>query len=597
MRSHPPVLASCLRLARPRGTLARLARSLLLVLVALGIGPRPTAQAGPPTVTLRSLLEEMADRDALARWPDPVYRQLQASTYNRASVARDQTDQGASGWFADSDGVYYERKETNALTGGAEYVLLDHTGPGALTKLWTPYFYFDLNHRIGPRLRVYLDGAPAPVLDVNLIEWVTRLEWPEAAYGPRPPSQNPVQVPTPLAGFTARAGNNYLPIPFARGCKVTLDGAPFYNIVSYRAYAPGTVVESFRWTDYHAASTQARLVQTAQALNVPEDGGGGAAQATNANVGPGRGITLNLPPGPAAVRHLEIQIDPREIAARPAALRATVLTLTCDGQTTVWCPLGDFFGATDRLNPLETWTRTVRTNEGRLICRWVMPYQERATLGITNLGAAPVAVRLSARTTTWAWDDRSLLFHAGWRPDHVQAGSEFVDWNFVDIRGQGVLVGDAWTVLNRTAGWWGEGDEKIYVDDDYDLRKFPSHFGTGTEDYYGWAGGVNPTRADVFHSAFLANLQVGSTAVNGPLGFNLCTRVRSLDAIPFRERLVFDMEASPGVDQRSSSDRLMYSSVTFWYARPGGWANRGPEPAAAARPITSLEALERSRTR
>ena len=171
-------------------------------------------------------------------------------------------------------------------------------------------------------------------------------------------------------------------------------------------------------------------------------------------------------------------------------------------------------------------------------------------------------------------------------------GHRFVDWNFVEVRGQGVLVGDAMTALNPTDGWWGEGDEKIYVDGAYDAG-FPDHFGTGTEDYYGWAGGVNPTREDVFSVPLLANACVGSTERDSPRGFNVCTRIRSLDAIPFRERLVFDMEASPGVDQRRPSDLLGYSAVSFWYARPGAACNRPPAPEAAARPLMSLEQLAR----
>jgi hypothetical protein len=142
-------------------------------------------------------------------------------------------------------------------------------------------------------------------------------------------------------------------------------------------------------------------------------------------------------------------------------------------------------------------------------------------------------------------------------------------------------------VLNPTQGWWGEGDEKIYVDGAWD-KGFPTHFGTGTEDYYGWAGGVVPTRHDEFHQPFLANVRVGGVDGNRTRGFNICTRTRSLDAIPFTERLCFDMEASPGTGQRRPTDFLGYSAVTFWYARPGATHNRPPLPEAAARPIMSL---------
>ena len=63
-------------------------------------------------------------------------------------------------------------------------------------------------------------------------------------------------------------------------------------------------------------------------------------------------------------------------------------------------------------------------------------------------------------------------------------------------------------------------------------KGFPTHFGTGTEDYYGWAGGVVPTRQDEFSVPFLANVRVGGLDGH-TTGFNICTRTRSLDAIPF----------------------------------------------------------------
>jgi hypothetical protein len=196
-------------------------------------------------ITLNSLLQEMADRDALARFPAPAYTQGQGSTYNRASTARDQANQGAGGWFADSDGPGYIRTENTNAGGATEYVIVDHTGPGAITKLWTPFFYYGFDNRTGPRIKVYLNGANTPVLNENLIELVTRLEWSTAEYGAKPSPQNSFTVPSPIAGFTARAGNCYLPIPFASRCKVTISAAPFYDIVSYRAYAPGTTVENF----------------------------------------------------------------------------------------------------------------------------------------------------------------------------------------------------------------------------------------------------------------------------------------------------------------------------------------------------------------
>jgi hypothetical protein len=570
-------------------SITRPLRSLGTAVGTLFLGLAAQAQS----VTLNSLLQEMADRDALARFPSPAYRQLQGSTYNRASTARDQANQGTGGWFADSDGIGYIRTENTNAGGATEYVIMECNGPGAITKLWTPFFYYGFDNRAGPRIKVYLNGSNAPVLNENLIELVTRLEWSTAEYGAKPASQNSFTVPSPIAGFTARAGNCYLPIPFAASCKVTMSAKPFYDIVSYRAYAPGTVVENFSMAAYHSASNQAQMTVTGQQIGSSTNFSGGQLFETNRSLAPNQALALGLNPGAAAVRHLEIQLDPAQIASNPAALRSTILTIACDGEPTVWCPLGDFFGSANRVNPLQTWTRTVTTNHALFVCRWVMPYQTSATVTLTNLGTNAVTARLAVRTGSWAWDSRSMHFRATWRPDTIQVGAQFVDWNFVDVQGQGVLVGDAWTVLNRTSGWWGEGDEKIYVDNEYEGAKFPGMFGTGTEDYYGWAGGVNPTKTDEFSTPYLANILVGSAGNNSSLGCNINTRIRALDAVPFTARLVFDMEASPGTDQRHAWDLLMYSGVTFWYALPGATHNRPPLPAEAAKPITSLPQLNR----
>ena len=90
----------------------------------------------------------MTDRDAVARFPATALPVLQASSYNRASTNRNQPDQGTGGWFADSDGLGFIRTET--INGRTEWVLMEHDGPGCITKIWTPFFYYGFNDRVGP---------------------------------------------------------------------------------------------------------------------------------------------------------------------------------------------------------------------------------------------------------------------------------------------------------------------------------------------------------------------------------------------------------------------------------------------------------------
>ena len=60
------------------------------------------------------------------------------------------------------------------------------------------------------------------------------------------------------------------------------------------------------------------------------------------------------------------------------------------------------------------------------------------------------------------------------------------------VRGQGQYVGTYMAWQQNTAGWWGEGEIKIFLDGD---GQYPTICGTGTEDYFGgaWCFGSNYT--------------------------------------------------------------------------------------------------------
>ena len=112
-------------------------------------------------------------------------------------------------------------------------------------------------------------------------------------------------------------------------------------------------------------------------------------------------------------------------------------------------------------------------------------------------------------------------FEVEWRQENPIHTQPRQDWNYVEVRGAGVFVGDTLAVTNPVKTWWGEGDEKIYVDGE----TFPSHFGTGTEDYYGYAWGSPEPFEGPFHA---------QPRCDGPdnYGHTTVSRVRILDAIP-----------------------------------------------------------------
>ncbi len=507
-------------------------------------------------ISITSLLQEMIDREQITRFPDTNYKSLQASSYNRESVSPDKP-----GWFADSDGVSAIRVEEN--NGKKEWVLMEDDGPGVITKIWAVCFYYGLNDTTGANINFYLDGETTPTLSTNFFQLVKGQDF----------------IKPPFAEESTRAGNLYFPIPYAKSCKITMDNKAFYNIINYRKYPPGTPVKTFTMEEYEQTTDLQKDV--AKALNNPPEPKGKKA-AVAKKLQKGDPIAMTLDNGNAITR-LEIKLSQTEDMAQ--ALRSVVLRAEFDGEETIWAPIGDFFNNVSKIHPYQMWERTV-TSDGTMVCRWMMPYQNEASLFLENTSDVSVHAKMTVTTDEYTWSDNSMYFYATWRMDDPTPTFPLYDWNFLEAEGKGVIVGDEWTVLNPREGWWGEGDEKIYIDEDLD-KNFPSHFGTGTEDYYGWAGGKVPTPEDEFSKPFVGNIMVANPR---SMGYNICSRTRVLDAIPFQRKIRFDFESSCGTRQRWH--RLQYAQTTFWYALPGVKHNRKPLPEMAARKLTTLEQLQ-----
>lgn len=512
-------------------------------------------------VSMQSLLREIVDRKQLVEYPESIpYKAMQASSYNRASVSPDQP-----GWFADSDGVFCIRTEKNRK-GETEWVLMEDKGPGAITKIWAVCFYYGLDDTTGANLKIYLDGEDEPTINCNFFEFVKGESF----------------VKPPLAMETRRAGNSYLPIPYAKSCKVTMDKKVFYNIISYRSYPQGTSVRTFSMDEYN--QSQVLIDSVGHVLERGVYGDLASTKNTEAysfhkTLRPQEKETLLIRKKQKAIEQLVFQLDAEDF---DQALRSTVLKISFDGEQTVWTPLGDFFNIGVGLKTYQMWERAVQ-EDGTMICRWIMPYQHIAELEIENMGKQDIQMSVTAKVMPYTWNDRSMYFHSSWRMDDPTPGFPLFDYNLVNVKGKGIYVGDQFTVLNPEEGWWGEGDEKVYVDDDI----FPSLFGTGTEDYYGWAGGVVPNPEDEFYTPFLSNVRV---AAPNSMGYNTCTRTRVLDAIPFNRQLDFNIESSGS--NRTSWFHLQYAVNTYWYAKPGASCNRKPLPEMASRKIMTLQELQ-----
>jgi hypothetical protein len=217
------------------------------------------------------------------------------------------------------------------------------------------------------------------------------------------------------------------------------------------------------------------------------------------------------------------------------------------------------------INPFKDWWRSVE-KDGTMTCYWPMPCRDSLVVELKNLGPQDVKIDMEVAYGPWAWDDLSMHFHVDWRLESHIDTTVHRDWNYLEAVGRGVYVGDTLALYNPSTAWWGEGDEKIYVDGE----AFPSHFGTGSEDYYGYAWCTPEVFCDPFHAQPRADGPANAGHVTN-------TRVRLLDGIPFTKMFRFDMETwhwQPGCYET-------YAVTTYWYGSPGARGNHGPAPEQA----------------
>lgn len=534
--------------------------------------------AAAESVTISSLLQDMTDRDRVARFPSHEFRLKQASSYNRAS----KTPDDAKGWFNNFDRSTNDSHKNyvrvEEIDGRKEYVVMEDEGAGAITRFWVPW-----KNQLQPGsdvvIRFYLDGESEPTIKGNMFDLF----------------QGKGLIPFPLAHESLRSAVSFFPIPYANSCKVTMSDHPFFFQFTYREYDDDVAVKTFSMEDFAAAKPL--INTTCEKLLSANASAAGEVVNLKATVGGGSERSVSLPSGEAAIKSLSLKLDSFE---DPNVTRHIVLKISFDDKETVWCPIGDFFGGGIGLNPLQGWYRTVGA-DGTMTCRWVMPYQDNAKISVVNVGDASVGVELSATVGHWKWDASSMYFHAGWRGQYPVPTRPYSDWNYVTLQGRGVYVGDTLTIMNPVERWWGEGDEKIFVDGE----SFPSIFGTGTEDYYAYSWGgrstdfyEHPFHAQPFSHKYNKLNRKPDNAKNTQ-GFSTETRTRALDTMPFDSSLKLDMEVWSWTDCD-----MGYGVGVYWYGDADTQSNHTPDheevlnvpPLPEAKPASDKAAAANSNT-
>lgn len=436
---------------------------------------------------------------------------------------------------ADSDGILHTLPDGGRVLAAME-------GPGCLWRIW-----FALPCAKG-RIKIFLDGGETPVIDCS----------PTELFGGGP---EPFNLPN-LCYEQTSGYNCYIPIPFNHSCLVVgySEFGAYYQF-SYSCLEKGASVESFR-----LPLPQAHLKALRQAdrlLSGFSPDSASFRHELTVDVSPGTPQTVLNVNGEGALTCLRMRPD--QTGWR--VLKALCIVIYWDNESTpsVWAPFCDFFGGTCGKNEYKSYPLGI-CDDGWFYCRWYMPYATGARIVLVNDGQTPVSVDCEIYEETLAQIAEShMRFHAKWNRDCFQPErtDRSPDYTLLRAEGSGRFLGCALHVYKPVDNhdsdaspgdyWWGEGDEKFFVDGE----KFPSIFGTGSEDYFGFAWAWPYLFGRPYHAQ---NFNQGGIHNRGNRSF---ARFHISDSIPYFTSIEVCIE-------KYYSNRFARYAVTpYWYMPAG----------------------------
>lgn len=482
----------------------------------------------PVRLDYPELLSRLVDVDWLWRRPAAGERCVQFSSFDRSSLAG---PGDAAKWYANDDrGKYLRIVERDGVK---EHVMVDAVGPGCVARIWSA--------NPSGTLHFDVDGERVWSVDFQALC-----------------SGKVDGVPEPLAGVRSKGGNCYLPIPFGKSLVVSCSAGELYYAVDVMKWPDGTTVPSF---------APHMLVEHREAVASAVKGGE-----------PRWGSAVSLPHFsdlPGTMQWFQLFIErPAQAVDVVSVLRRSRLRIRSGDEDLVDVPLTDFFGGGPDWRPWRgRWLGI--SDDDVAYCYFPMPFPRGCAINVATEGdRAGVKFTMGSAFAAAKPASDALLFRASYHLAKATPARPFSDHLVLDAKGQGRFVGCSLLVRNPSRFWWGEGDEKFTVDGE----AFPSWFGTGTEDYFGYAW-CDPTP---FTAPFHAQIEC-----QGPMtfGFTQLHRTHVLDSVPFQQSFRFDLERWHWIE----TAKVDYATVAYWYGAPGATSGLPPVPAAAERALPRFD--------
>ena len=525
------------------------------------------------------LVERMHDMKRLSTTPVPGEKGGCFSSWDRGA-RYDEASGKYVNWFANGDGRGFMDRN---------FKMMELDGPGVIWRIWSA------RPKKG-KLKFYLDGSEMPTVAMPFIDM----------FKTQPYSDYPE-----LAHVKSAGHNLFIPIPFNKSIKIVgeKDWGQYYQI-TYTKFPKETTIPSFNGKFSDADLAALKKANDIWGKRGPEQFIGDAeGETTTVTVKPGKEVEIAKYKEDGAIVSITMDRPEMEREASIEILRELAISITWDkdSEPSVWAPLGDFFGTGAGENLHRT--LAVGMTKEKYYSNWYMPY-ERAKISVRNDGKEPRELTFTIHTEKCKKADKLLRFHSKWHRDDFSGfdkeqleGERWPDWPVVKIDGvQGRFCGFMAHMWNpnhlwnkeckekfekpypdhpdfKLGGskhlfyknevtrhyWWGEGDEKFFVDGE----KMPSTFGTGTEDYFGYAWGT----PDAFDSALQTQPRNGASdeigkrvnrAGPGNMGHITMARWQIPDDVPFQNSFEATVEK-----YHPNSWPLHNAYLAAWYQTPG----------------------------
>lgn len=509
-------------------------------------------------MTYQELLNRLTDLRIPALKPAPGERAGNFSSYDRHSRYDAERDCYLD-WDANADGEGYIRKNEDGTI-----VVFEQDGPGVIWRIWSALP--ESGH-----MRVYLDSQETPEIDVPFIDWFERA-----------PDEIPPLNYSELSLRLSRGRNSFIPIPYQKSCRIEFTpGWGAYYHFTYTRFPDETEMPHYR-----ERFTREGCIALAKTDALLYDRGetetsGEKAYLKN-TIQPGECTELYCREGSGAMT--EISVLPDSLCGEALSDLELQLFWDAEKEPSVRCSVGDFFGGSPSYARVRTLPLTMERS--RFSCRFLMPFEKGMRLCVANSGTEVQMIHMELTFAAEPGDMKQFLrFHA--RTEHGETlnrlGSRFApggdrwpDWPLLITEGGcGRFMGlhlnvhCTWPEPKEQANswwygqwdkksidwWWGEGDEKFFVDGE----KFPSTFGTGSEDYIGYAWAAEPPFAR-FESSYAA---MNCMPLSGN-GNTSVMRFHIADNIPFWNRFEAYIEKYKA-DEWDEGCACTYAATSYWY--------------------------------